>query len=841
MTAYRFRSFELQPDQRQLLVEGRPIALGARAYDVLLVLAERAGRLVSKNELLELVWPGLVVEENNLQVQISTLRKVLGPQVISTIPGRGYRLALAPDDASQPDQAPSTPAMPADDDDAVSESPRLYGRDDDIAALSDSVRRHALVTVVGPAGIGKTRLAKAVTHQLRIEFPDGAHVVDLAPLGDPALVVVTTARALGLTAGDELAALDLTVKALASRRLLLVLDNCEHLLDALDRMVAALRTGAPSVHILATSQELLRHPDEHVYRLGTLAVPAEATVAATRDAGAVELFVARTQAVEPQFVLGEDNVGAIVEICRRLDGIPLALELAAARVPLLGVEGVRERLDERFRLLTAGSRLALRRHQKLSAALEWSYQLLTEAEQAVFDRLGVFAGSFSLQCAQRLASDAAMDEWAVLDHLGALVDKSLVSADSGASPRYRMLETTRAFALQRLAVRDATTQTMRRHAEVMLELFEDFHRDMLRSTPPAKRAAQLAPDIDNLRGALRWASESGGDSRVAVALLGAVGSGQGYFHYVVSKAEASRWCETLRPLVDDTIPAMDAARFWLACAEQGASISPRAAIEDANRALLLYRNLGDRLGAYFACNMVMYASRQGGHMEEARHALDDALELRDPAWPPWVRAPLDNIAGIVLSDLGAVSEARAHLLEYLAASRQMGSLVDEWTARSILVDLDMQEGKVQQAGAAASEMLAGAPVSREHLGDGRNLRTLATALMSAGRLEEADALYREALSMVKRNFGAGAYVLYDAATLLALRNCYDDSARVFAYAESYFQAKGFRPRRVAVRLRERLLSLLAAQRTPETLAQLFDEGHRLTDDEACALAFRPVQ
>ena len=413
--AYRFGSLELQPDQRRLLVDGRPAALGPRAFDVLLALVERAGELVSNNQLLDLVWPGVVVEENNLQVQISTLRKLLGPQAIATIPGRGYRWALAPDDASaqaaKSESAPSaSPAGSAALPDVPTELPALYGRSEDVAALRDLIRHHALVTVVGPAGIGKTRLAQAVAHELRDEFADGARLVELAPLADPDLVAATMSRALGLAIGDPHTALDLTVQALASQRLLLVLDNCEHLLEAVDRAVAALRKGAPRVHILVTSQELLRHPDEHVYRLGALGLPDEVTAVRALEAGAIELFAARVQALEPRFVVSEANVAAAVDICRRLDGIPLAIELAAARVPPLGVEGVRDRLDERFRLLTAGSRLALRRHQTLRAALEWSYSLLSEPEQKIFDGLGIFAGGFSLESAQMLATDAEIDE-----------------------------------------------------------------------------------------------------------------------------------------------------------------------------------------------------------------------------------------------------------------------------------------------------------------------------------------------------------------------------------------------------------------------------------------------
>ncbi|MDQ2962422.1 MAG: adenylate/guanylate cyclase domain-containing protein [Pseudomonadota bacterium] len=390
------------------------------------------------------------------------------------------------------------------------EIPRLFGRADDLSALCELIEQQGLVTVVGSGGIGKTRLAEAVAHELRNRFAEGVRFIELAPLADPDLVAVTVARALGLVVGDPRTALDLMVQALAGQRLLLVLDNCEHVLEAVDRVVAALRKGAPTVHVLATSQESLRHPNEHVYRLGALAVPGEVTVASAREAGAVELFAARASAVEPHFALSDANVGAVIEICRRLDGIPLAIELAAARVLLLGVEGVRERLDERFRLLTAGSRLALRRHQTLRAALEWSYSLLSEPEQMVFDRLGVFTGGFSLEAAQKLAADDAIDEWGVLDHLGALVDKSLVIVDGGTAARYRMLETTRAFALERLATRHDTPHMMRRHAEVTLELFERFYRDLLQGTPPTTLVAQFAPDLDNLRG------RCGGRARPAI-------------------------------------------------------------------------------------------------------------------------------------------------------------------------------------------------------------------------------------------------------------------------------------------------------------------------------------
>ena len=256
-----------------------------------------------------------------------------------------------------------------------------------------------------------------------------------------------------------------------------MLDNCEHLTDSVAEFIESVRAAAPQVRFLITSQETLKTAEEHIYRVGGLAVPADDGAATALHAGAIELFVARAQGADPNFALTPAHTPAVIEICRRLDGIPLAIELAAARLPLLGVEGLRTRLDERFNVLTAGSRVVLRRHQTLRATLEWSHGLLTPDEKTVFRRLGVFAGSFTLEAAQHVASDDRIDVWAALDHLGALVDKSLVLAEGDPVPRYRLLETTRAYALERLAEAGETERVLRRHAEALLAMLEAYEQD----------------------------------------------------------------------------------------------------------------------------------------------------------------------------------------------------------------------------------------------------------------------------------------------------------------------------------------------------------------------------
>jgi len=845
MIAYRFGPVEVHADQRSLLIDGKPATLGARAFDVLVTLAEHAGRPVSKNDLLDAVWRGVVVEENNLQVQISTLRKLLGARAIATIPGRGYCLALVADAAptgeptgkSADGQSGRTAATAR----PLPEAPVLYGRAADITVLADLIRARHLVSVVGPAGIGKTRVAQAVVHVLHDAFADGVFFVDLASLADADLVPGTILRAIGAAMGGAANSdADTVAQSLADRRMLLVLDNCEHVLDAVDRLAAALRSRAPAVHVLITSQELLRQPGEHVYRLGPLAIPNASALQAAAATGAVELFVARARAAERRFELRDDNVAIVVEICRRLDGIPLAIELAAARVPLLRVEGVRDRLDQRFRLLTAGSRLALRRHQTLLAALEWSYALLSEAERFMFDRLGVFVGSFSLECAQDLAAADAMDEWQVLDHLGALVDKSLVNVEQGAPTRYRMLETTRAFALEQLASRGETEAAMRRHAELMLQVFEHFYATMLDEPRLITAVDRLAPDLDNVRGALRWAGAADGDRALAVALFGAVCARLGYFHYLIDKTERWQWCETLWPFAASA-PAPHAARFWLACSEVGAAFAPAKGVEAAQRAVTLYRELGDRLGTHLACKQLAFASLQTGRLDAAMEALDQALALFDPAWPSWLRGQLHNVAALVLMHApGALGAARAQAVEYLAAARQADSYTDVSGALAILVSAELALGNIDQAVALAGESVARHRVKPYASDDGLSLRSLATALMSGNRLDEAERAYRDALALVRRNYGTGAFVLYDAASLVALRGRIDDAARILAYAERVYDDQGRMPRLIARQLAERLLARVTAERSPDVAAQLRAEGRALTDDEACALAFPPV-
>src|SRR5580704_6577897 len=510
-----FGHFKLWPHRRELLVDGRPIPLGARSFDVLMALVEGQGAVVSKDALMNRVWPNRIVEENNLQAHISALRNAFGADrdLLRTVSASPDTQAVTRTAV----QAPAPPRPPTNLPEPVSE---LIGRDVEVEEIVGLASAHRLVTLTGAGGIGKTRLGLEVARRLLPRFVDGVWVIELAPLSDPDLVAATVATALGLDLADNVVSHERVANALATKQLLLVLDNCEHLVGAAASMAEALLRANPEARVMATSREPLRAEGECLCRVPSLAVPTEGS----RDAedllryGAVRLFVARARAAEPQFSPDGRMAAAIAAICRRLDGIPLAIELAAARTNAFGVEELAARLDDCFQLLTGGRRTALPRHQTLRATLDWSYQLLPEPERVVLRRLAIFAGGFTLQAASTVAATAEIACSDIVDCAANLVAKSLIAADlSGATGWYRLLETTRAYALEKLMQSGEFEQVARRHAEYCRDLFERAEVE-LQTRPASEWRAAYGRRIDNLRAALDWAFSPTGDVAVGVAL-----------------------------------------------------------------------------------------------------------------------------------------------------------------------------------------------------------------------------------------------------------------------------------------------------------------------------------
>ena len=521
-----FGRFRVVPHRRELLADGRPIKLGGRAFDVLMALIEARGAVVGKDALMARVWPDRVIEENNLQAQVSALRRAFGAErdLIRTVAGRGYQFSgeirIPSENADEwagagmagPLAVPSPTNLP----EPVSE---LIGRDDELRELLGLAAAHRLVTLTGPGGIGKTRLALAAAHRMLRQFPDGVWLAEFSPLADPGLVPATVAAAIGLELGAGAVSAQRVARALADRRLLLVLDTCEHLIDAAAAMAETLLRASSTVRIIATSREPLNAEGEQIYLVPPLAVPASPG-GDVWQCGAVLLFVVRSRAGGAQ--LSEDRHAAtIAAICRRLDGIPLAIELAAARAPVLGLAELAVRLEDRFQLLTGGRRTALPRHQTLRATLDWSFGLLAERERVVFRRLAIFAGAFSLTAAGAVAMSPEISSLEVIEVLSDLVAKSLVAAEfEGPIGRYRLLDTTRAYALEKLGESGEKERLARRHAEYYRGVFERAEAEW-EVRPAAEWLNDYGRRIDNLRAALDWAFSPSGDPSIGVALTAA--------------------------------------------------------------------------------------------------------------------------------------------------------------------------------------------------------------------------------------------------------------------------------------------------------------------------------
>lgn len=790
---YRFDRFELRPSERLLYLEGEPTSLGARAVDVLTVLVSEYGRLVSKSELLDRVWPNLVVEENNLQVQISSLRKLLGAKAIATVPGRGYRFCLPVESDAGSGDAPagstgaSAVAAKTSVPDVLSVLPAMpgpiWGREADLAAL-EALLPSPLITIVGQAGIGKTAFALSAAHAWRPHRRDGSAWVELAAISDPELVVSMVAQGLGLSSGgqDPLHAL---VAALKSMQVLLVIDNAEHVLDAVARLVQAVNAGAPDVRILVTSQLPLRLPGERVFRLGPLSVPPpEASVEEALQHGAVALFVDQVKAINRHFELNEAQLARVIGLCQRLDGVALAIKLAAARVPLLGLQGVEERLSERFKLLHGHSAVTPSRQQTLLAALDWSHELLSPSERAVFRRLAVLAGGFTLDLAKVLAHDQELDEWAVIDVLGSLVDRSLVMADAGEIPRYRLLDSMRDYAGLKLVDSGELPEIRRRHAQAMASMMDAAYEDYWAQSD-ALWLAHYGPEIDNVRMAMDWAVQH--DQNLAVRLLGAAGP---LFLLLGLAPECRQRGQNLELTATSPQPGADVARFWLERSRLYWGVGNTLMHDFALRAAASYRAAADRRGLYLALRCL--AGSGVLPSVQALAVLDEMATLEQPDWPARLCTQRLLAEVSVLKAIEHMAEARRVCQNLLVRAQSAGLEGVVSAALNDLASISMALGDTDAALQTCEQILA----RGRHRRDNFVLHALAVvACVAFVRSDLAAA--RSALSdfvNASRSRDWEWLGLYAGllALLAALEGRYEAAARLLGYTAQAYEQLGSR-------------------------------------------------
>lgn len=614
--------------KRQLVVDATPVVLGSRAFDLLLALAGRHGQVVSKNELLDVVWPGSVVEESNLAVHVHALRRALGKEAILTIPGRGYQFSLTPDGGSAPPPlatAPRTvPGLPAD--------PRaeLLGRD---AELDDIFRRlqsnGRVVTIVGTGGVGKSTLAAAVAHRLHDEACSIGWA-DLSTLQDPALLpaAVATACKVALYEGsDPLTSLSM---ALRDYQGLLALDGAEHLVGAVATLASALLVACPGLCLLVTSQLALQIPQEHQVRLGGLEIaPAGSSAESARQQAAIALFERRGREVQRRFHLTDDNVAMAIDICGRMDGLPFAIELAASALLTFSLSELSQRIATHRPFGRSQLRNLPARQQTLTAALAWSYGLLAPTEQRVFERLGVFPSSFTLAMAEAVCSGNDLDADDFIDALSVLVSRSLVTLlpAQGAGPdRYRLLETSRSFARQKLAQSGDELAAQRRHFEAVSDAVRVFG-PLFNTMPLGEWHAIYSCELDNLRSALKWGSQH--DGRAALRLLL---TGDTLFIATGQRAEMLACCLSLERFVDleSTEESEFAGRFCLVAASGLNSISRERVHHYRRLSLAIFRRHGHWRRLHWALSMLGVQFDLPAQERDA--LLQEAASIEQPDW-----------------------------------------------------------------------------------------------------------------------------------------------------------------------------------------------------------------
>ncbi|MGC2121860.1 MAG: winged helix-turn-helix domain-containing protein [Xanthobacteraceae bacterium] len=523
--AIAFGPFLLSPAKQLLLEDGKPVHIGARALEILTFLVERAGDLVSKDEMIARVWPSTFVQESNLKVHVAALRRVLGDgrdgnRYVVNVPGRGYRFVAEISHSDVPLQEPASARAGGKRHNLPALLSRIIGRDEIISTITAHVSKRRFVSIVGPGGIGKTTVALAIANELISTFKDVGRFVDLAPLKDAALVPSLLASLFGVPVYSGKPIPNLAA-FLEDKNMLIVLDSCEHIIEAVAELTESLLKSAPGLHILATSREPLRASGEFVRRLPPLEMPPESFLTTAADAvasPAVQLFVERASASVNNFEMTDTDALLVANICRRLDGNPLAIELAAGRVDAFGIDGVAKRLVDRFGLLKSGRRTALPRHQALAATLDWSYDLLTDTERAVLRRLSVFSGEFLLEAVTVVAVGGQVASSEVVDCVAKLVSKSLVAAEvNDAVTHYRLLDTTRAYAREKLAETAEVGAVARKHAEYCRDLLE---RAGIESTVqnPGVWLIAYGGQVDNVRAALDWAFSADGDASIGISL-----------------------------------------------------------------------------------------------------------------------------------------------------------------------------------------------------------------------------------------------------------------------------------------------------------------------------------
>ena len=720
----------------------------------------------------------------------------VAPELVRHVQGLLGQTAVVPSTPADVPREPHPAHAPRHN--LLSALTSFVGRKTEVAEVERSLKESRLVTLCGPGGIGKTCIAMQVgLHQIDAHR-DGVWFVDLAPVAGDAFVAKRMAAVFGLLEKQNRPVADSLLSYLKSKDLLIILDNCEHVVTEAARITEMILQACPGVTLLATTRETLGVGGEQRYRVPSLAVPPPEltrtlTAANALEFDAVLLFAERALAADRRFVLNGENAATVANICRRLDGIPLAIELAAARVDVLSVAAIAASLDERFRVLTGGARTALPRQKTLRALIDWSYDLLSEEEHVLFRLLAVFAGSFTLNLATAVCASDADPE--VFDLLASLVDKSLVQADFARDEmRYRLLESMRAYAREKLVQHGDLESTTRAHAAAYLKLAENLE-SAWETMPDTEWKVRAEPELENWRAALAWAFGPDGDSKLGQRLVAALGP----TWFTMAPSEGRRWIRAGSDAIDSATPTLVAARLALSDAHLAMLAQQyKAALPEAERALQLFTELGDRQGIAFARMFAGAARGFQGETAEGTALLEAALsEFRRLGWLRAIGAAL-NYLGCLQVNSGYVAASRSFFSEALDVLTSAGAVRPATHVPLLQAEAEFLAGDALKAVRLVEETLAAERALNDLDALTFPLVNLAAYLVSLDRWDDAILHAREALSLSldRQITAATIWALHHLAAISALRP-YDDVAAALEDRRRAARLIGFVDSRIA--------------------------------------------
>lgn len=711
----------------------------------------------------------------------------------------------------------------------------FVGRDLEILTISQSLAKQRLVTLVGAGGVGKTRLALQVGADLLDRYEDGVWLLELAPISDGALIPSALASIFQVREGEDRSISEALVNALKLRRTLIIFDNCEHVVEAAARLIDTLLRNCPNIRIIATSRQGLGIAGESVHRVASLAVPDPQTRLTAEEAmnhGAIALFVERAAAATDSFRLTDQNAAIVARLCQRLDGIALAIELATPRLKALSVEQLETKLNERFRILTGGSRTALPRQQTMRALVDWSYELLTDDEKTIFRRVAVFSGGWTLDAATALCSDEKIEDWQVLDILQSLVDKSMVVAElSGSEQRYRLLESTRQYAHELLEKSGELEPMQTRHAQYFYALGQKISASYF-DMPTKAWLALMVPENDNFRAVVDWALGDKQDLELGAALASKLAQ---YWRLTSYGAEGRARIEMAMAICDQLKSEETVASLWLAKATLDSLIIGWKSFEAvAERAVELNRAAGDDISTAQALRQLAEAHLRQQEHKKAAALLDEAAALAERANK---RQLLGSIKASIARNYnfqGDIPAARAAYAEALSIARAHGDDRVKGTIVANLAEIEFNEGNPERAIELANEILD-IPGDRYI-----TLNNLAAYHIALGNLDEARLIAQRAMRLTQDSQTSvhTAICILHFAAIAARQKDAATAARLFGYASHVFEVNSIPLEPTERQEHDKLDAQLRKELDGAEFQRLYNEGKELSEDQAIDEALR---